>query len=116
MSAAANGDRQKLRGPLPPTAGRFGSGLTIIASTAMVAGIILAAAAAASPQMPSFHPTYPVRPPVAHTPSVTAAATKPASGPNKRKVMLTPEVLKRIADAKKRQAATRKAPAKKSKR
>jgi hypothetical protein len=69
--------------------------------------------AAASPQIQTSHSLYPPRP-AARTQVNRPAVTSPAT---RKQPMLTPEVRKRIADAKKHKQAGQKAkPSKQSKR
>lgn len=92
-----------------------GAGVAALASIAIGMGIF-PVAAAGSPQIQTSHTLYPPRPSVAHTQAVRTAATNPPSGLDKRKMMLTPEVRKRIAAARKSQSGKKAPPAKKGNR
>jgi hypothetical protein len=110
MSKSTIGDLQEFR-RLPARLRRY-VGVAVrlgIVSFAFIAGAF--PAAARGPQIQSFHPLYPTRPPAAHAPSVSArAATKPASMLAKRKGKLTPKEAKRIAKAMNRRTPSRKSP------
>jgi hypothetical protein len=105
MSKAATGDQQEFRRPRAARLRRC-AGVAIrlgIVSVALAAGIF--PVAARGPQIQSFHPLYPTRPPTAHAPSV-----KPASALAQHKGKLTPEERKRIAKAMSHRTPSRKAP------
>jgi len=99
----------------PAACVRWRDAVAALASTAMIAGIF-PVAAAGSPQIQTSHTLYPARPSVAHTQAVRTAATNSPNGPDKRKMMLTPEVRKRIAAARKSQSGKKAPPAKKGNR
>jgi hypothetical protein len=107
MSRAAIGARQEFRRPLAARLMRCVRGATIrlaMVSVALVTGIF--PGAARSPQIQSFHPLYPTRPPRAVS---GPAAAKPASGMAKRMGKLTPEDRKRMAAAMSRRILNQKA-------
>ena len=109
MSKAATRDQQEFRRSPAARLTRCAAGIAIrlgVLSVALLAGIV--PVAARSPQIQSFHPLFPTRPP-ARSLSAPAAA-KPASVPAKHKGKLTPKERKRMAQAMSRRAPNRKAP------